>query len=227
MVVGGPAITHDKRGAISIVEDDLQFSASYRGPGAVGFNDGWIEMLDNPDGRSMIELCGVALEAAVDPALDWPLSDRFLDAAHWFGEAVRERSPAAKVIKYVTALERMFMTDERDNITDTISERIATFCANPSVPDDFSRLEGTARRAYDLRSKLAHGSMSPRDTAAYEGVRLGAELGRDALLNGLLAFSVQGLREESVTSKKLSRWFQSCVADFAKVRERLNAAPQT
>jgi hypothetical protein len=226
MIIGGPAITQDRRGTISIVEGDLRFSASYGGPGSVGFKDDWITLLDNPQGRVVLELCGVALEAAIDPTIDRPLSDRFLDAAHWFGEAVRERAPAAKVIKYVTALERMFMTDERDNIADTISQRVAAFCFDPSVPGDFERLEAKSRRAYDVRSKLAHGSMSPRDTAAYEGVRIGAELSKDALLNGLAAFTADGLREEGISPRKVARWFQSCVDHFASVRQQFSVATQ-
>src|SRR5205085_2396212 len=117
MTVGGPAIVRDKRGQISVLDNEFQFSSSYGGPGSVGFKDDWLTMFDNPEGQLTLELLGIALEAAVDPQMERPLSDRFLDAAHWFGEAVRESSPAAKVIKYVTALERMFMTDERDNIT--------------------------------------------------------------------------------------------------------------
>jgi hypothetical protein len=226
MTVGGPAITQDRRGGVSIVDGDLRFSASYGGPGSVGFKDDWITLLDNPEGRGVMELCGVALEAAVDPTINRPLSDRFLDAAHWFGEAVRERAPAAKVIKYVTALERMFMTDERDNIADTVSQRVATFCFDPSVPGDFERLEAKSRKAYDLRSKLAHGSMSPRDTAAYEGVRLGAELSKDALLNGLAAFTAEGLREEGISPKSIAQWFQSSVEHFARIREQFGASMQ-
>jgi hypothetical protein len=224
MTIGGPAITRDKRGKISIVDDDLSFSASYGGPGEVGFNDDWIGLLDNPDGRELLELCGVALEAAVDVSIERPLSDRFLDSVHWFGEAVRERSPAAKVIKYVTALERMFMTDERDNIADTVSQRIATFCSDPAVSGDFERIAAQARRVYDLRSKLAHGSMSPKDDAVYDGVRIGAQLGRDALLSGLTAFRSDGLRQEAVRSKQIAQWFQSWVEHFARVRDQFIAA---
>ncbi len=226
MTVGGPAIQRDKRGEFRINEEQLSFVASYGGPGAVGFNDDWTTLLDGEDARELVSLCGVALEAAVDPTLERPLSDRFLDAAHWFGEAVRERSPAAKVIKYVTALERMFMTNERDNITDIVSQRVATFCADPAVTGDFARVEANAHKAYDLRSKLAHGSMSPKDAAVYEGVRLGAELGRDALLNGLSGFKSEGLRQSRVPAKRVAEWFQSWVHHFALLRDQFSVATQ-
>jgi len=223
MVVGGPSIERDKRGSFRVVKGRLTFWASYGGPGEVGFNEDWMELLDDDEAQVLLKLCGVALEAASDPRLERPLSDRFLDASHWYGEAVRETSSAAKVIKYVTALERMFMTDEKDNIIDTMSQRIATFCSDPSASDDFSRWEADARRAYDLRSKLAHGSMSPRDPAVYEGVRLGSEVGRAALLSGLAAFEEPGLRQQGMTRKEIARWFQSCVQHGDAVRAHFNA----
>jgi hypothetical protein len=43
--------------------------------------DGWSEGLSSPEQINLLNLFGVALELAVDPALSRPLSQRFLDAA--------------------------------------------------------------------------------------------------------------------------------------------------
>jgi hypothetical protein len=222
MAVGGPAISRDTRGAISVRRGDLTISASYTGPGAVAFEDNWIDQLQG-NWLEVFRLFGVALESAVDPTLTRPISERFLDAARWYGEAVRETSPAAKVIKYVTALERMFMTDEKDNIADTVAQRVATFCFAPTVLGDFSRWENDARRAYDLRSRLAHGSMSSTDPSTLEGVRLGGEIGREALMSGLLAFREYGLRQDKISRKQTARWFQDCVEHGGALRAQVEA----
>lgn len=63
------------------------------------------------------------------------------------------------------------------------------------------------RRAYALRSKLAHVSLSPGAPEALEGVRLGSELGEDAVLCALPAFGETGLRSERVNRRHLSDWF--------------------
>ena len=220
MTVGGPAIDRDTRGSITVRESALSVSASYTGPGAVAFENDWMNQLERPEWREVLRLFGIALESAVDPTLTRPISERFLDAARWYGEAVRESSAAAKVIKYVTALERMFMTDEKDNIADTVAQRVATFCFAPTVPHDFERWERDARRAYHLRSKLAHGSMSPGDPSTYEGVRLGGELGRDALLSGLGAFRDYGLRQNQISRRQTAEWFRTCVEHAKALRDR-------
>ena len=104
MRIGGPGLAHDKRGGFKITESGLDLQASYGGPGQVGYDKDWFELFEREDYGKALRFCGLALEAAVDPDLDRPLSRRFLDAAAWFGEAVREESPAAQVVKYVTAL---------------------------------------------------------------------------------------------------------------------------
>ena len=224
MSVGGPALHKDWRAAFTIKEARLLYSRSYGGPGEVAFEDDWITFFDDPDNAGFLHLCGVALEAAVDPALDRPISNRFLDAASWFGEGVRERAPGAKVIKFVTALERMLMTDEGDDIAKRVSQRAAAFCARPENPRTYFDVREKAQRAYALRSKLAHGSLSPGAPEALEGVRLGSELGEDAILCALAAFGETGLRSERVNRRHLSDWFNQ-IAYGAEAH--FNKAPST
>jgi hypothetical protein len=221
MAVGGPAIVRDTRGSIAVHGSELRVSASYTGPGAVAFEDDWMDRVKGGDWGEILRLFGVALESAVDPILIRPMSERFLDAARWYGEAVRETSSAAKVIKYVTALERMFMTDEKDNIADTVARRVATFCFAPTVVGDYERWQRDTRRAYDLRSKLAHGSMSTSDPLVHEGVRLGGEIARESLLAGLAAFRDHGLRQSEISRKQTARWFEDCVRHGKALRTRI------
>ena len=212
MTVGGPAVNHDRSARVKLVDTKLSFSASIGSLGEVAFPDDWASALERPDYRLLLHLFGIALESAVDPRLDRPLSERFLDAAQWFGEAVRESSGAAKVIKYVTALERLVMTDEKDDITSQVAARVSAICMDPDDPGSRDRLRRDAERSYSLRSKLAHGSLSPKSDQVVEGVRLGAELCELTLVNTLAAFGSQGLRAEKLTRADVVNGFHTIIA---------------
>ncbi len=220
MTVGGPGIGYDKCGGFTVnPEGDLSYKASYGGPGEVGFNDDWLDLFSDASAQEAIENLGVTLETAVDPSLRRPISERFLDAAQWFGEAVRESSPAAKAVKYVTALERMVMTDEKDDIAGLVSERVAALCLDEPTAENRSKWRSDAKRAYDVRSKLVHGSLSSTSEIVYDGVRLGAALGRQSLLSALSTIGAEGLRSNDVSNKQLGRWYDGLVAHADRVIE--------
>ncbi len=207
MRVGGPALRHDKRAKLKIdVSGELKASISIKWLGQGTFPDDWSHHLVDPYFARPLALCAIALEVTVDPDLERPLSQRFLDAAQWHGEAARDESPSTRVVKYVTALERMLMTEEKDDISHQVSERVAALCFNPPDVRDRESWRQKARTAYDLRSKLVHGAMSPRSLEVWRGVRLGEELGA-ALLCALNAFGEEGLRATQMSSRRLSRWF--------------------
>lgn len=223
MTVGGPAIHRDRRGKFTIQNDSILVSASYRGTGEVGFEDDWLKFFADSDGQHLLALFGVAFEAAVNPSLDRPLSARFLDAVSWYGEATREKVLAAKIVKYVTALERMLMTDEKDNITDLISQRAAAFCADPRSSGDFAAWQSKTQIAYGLRSKLVHGSLSQRDSRVANGARQVHEVVQAAILNALSAFNERGLRAMHVKRGEMADWFNRVVAHSKLMEERLAA----
>jgi hypothetical protein len=220
MIVGGPAIGRDKRGSFTLAPNgELSFTASYGGPGEVGFNDDWLDLFADAEAQVAIANLGITLEAAVDPLLQRPISERFLDAAQWFGEAVREASPVAKVVKYVTALERMVITGEKDDITGLVSARVAALCLDEPTSEIREKWFNYAKRAYGIRSKLAHGSLSPASDQVFEGVRLGAQLGRATLLNALSTMGVDSLRDDNVSNRRLGRWFDALVDHADRVIE--------
>jgi hypothetical protein len=223
MTVGGPGIGYDKRGGFTIDDKgELSYRASYGGPGEVGFNDEWLDLFSDTEAQAAINGLGVALEVAVNPALRRPISERFLDAAQWYGEAVREPSQGAKVVKYVTALERMVMTDEKDDIVGMVSERVAALCLEEPTAKNRAKWLADTKRAYGIRSKLVHGSLSPTSDLVFEGVGLGADIGRDALLSALSLIGPDGLRAEGVSNKQLSRCYNDMITHADRIIE--NAA---
>lgn len=212
MRVGGLHLSNDHRAKLQINENAmLEPSTSFAYFGEVTFPDGWSQML-GPDNEYQ-QLLSIALETVVDPKLLRPLSKRFLDAAQWFGEATRDESDATRIIKYATAMERLVMTGERDDITSTLSERIAAICIN----DKISRGEwrSIARRVYGFRSKLVHGGISPAATNLHVGVQEAVDLAEATLFYSIGAFGIEGLRDDAFNEKKLAKWFKAviCWAD--------------
>jgi hypothetical protein len=188
--------------------------------GQINFPEGWSVALEDKDLIHFLRLAGIALETAVDPNVVRPLSRRFLDAAQWFGEALRDTSPSTRVVKFVTALERLLMTEERDDITSLISERLAAICLDPKNPTTRAELRQQTRDAYALRSKLVHGSISPQDEEVAHAVPQLADLCENALLQALDVFGQDGLQAEAVGTHFLAEWFGKVVqwADAAESR---------
>jgi hypothetical protein len=212
MVVGGPRLERDNRGHLQIGPDGkLVVRLTLGGPGQIGFAPGWSSDLAGSEAEYFLKFCGVALEAAVDPGLQRPISRRVLDAIYWFGEGVRETSDAARIVKYVTVIERMLMTEEHDDISKVVSERCAAFCSISKEPLGLARWKEDVLTLYNLRSRLVHGDMSPLSGEVRDGVHLGEKISRFAILSVLRHFGEDGLRAESVPTKRLARWFDAIV----------------
>jgi len=135
--------------------------------------DGWQDALSGPFfdiATRVLTLCS-AFEAAP------PLCERFLDALHWFGEAVVEKSRAARIVKFVTAIERICGTGiEKDEqgiergVTDIVTTRAAIlYSVMRHVP--FEQAKAQVVKIYDTRSNLVHGSVSPFDEKVAAHVR--------------------------------------------------------
>ena len=219
MIVGGPRLNVDRRARLHLSrEGQIEPSLSSRGPGEVGFMEGWSAILARPDFKRLLDLCGTAVECATNPDLKRPLCHRFLDAARWFGEATREESRSAAVVKYVTALERMLMTEEKDDISKTMSDRLGAICFLGLGQKSIEKWAADALLAYEVRSRLVHGSMRPDDPEISRVLGLCMHLGEFALLSTIALVGEKDLRAEKMSTKLLANWFARIMA-FAKDRE--------
>ncbi len=227
MQVGGPATHWDRRASLSLTGDGcLWASTSGSAVGQVGFKDGWSQSLNGDDVKYFFELFSAALETVIDPDLKRPLSRRFLDAAQWFGEAVRDDRASTSIVKYVMSIERMMTTDAdkdksdsgEESITSNISKRVAAICFDPEISGDREKWRKKVVDAYDLRSSLVHGSMSPLDEMV-ERSRWGiAETARMALLRAVEVFKVEGLESGELKGTELRDWFKRLI-DWADQAE--------
>ena len=220
MQIGGPATHWERRASLCLnAQGELWPSTSGSAVGQVNFTDGWSKALERDDTRHFFELFSTAVEAVINPELKRPLSRRFLDAAQWFGEAVRDERASTSVVKYVMAIERMMTTDadkeKSDNgdesITSNLGSRVSALCFDPKIPGDRKAWRKKVSSAYNLRSNLVHGSMSPLDDEAEKSRWIIGETARFALLRAVEAFDVSGLKRDDLKGEELREWFGEVV----------------
>jgi hypothetical protein len=213
MMVGGPRMETDRRAHITMdVEGKVDVSCSWSATSAVGFSEGWEKLLEKETAPLMLSAAGKALEPLTNPAVKRPIGSRLTDAVAWFGDAVREESPAAQIVKAVTALEALVMTGERVKIASELSARAAALCFDPEGDKTFEEVNSVMLNAYDMRSRLAHGSLSPFDA---EVTRYAPEClywAERAIGGALVLFESHGLLDRSLSRAQLAAGMSRLVA---------------
>jgi hypothetical protein len=218
MRVGGPRLEADLRGRISRGGDGVVVLIVSRAPVGQPLDRRWWEFISAGDGRHYLECAGITLGVTTDPDLSRPLCYRFLDALSWFGEAVRETSDAARFVKFITAIERMVVTNEDDR-TETVKKRGAALCWEPNSERKVYQLSENIGKLYTLRSNLVHGDISPFDEGI--GVKLYEceTVARRVLLRGLGFFQTIGLTIDNIPQKRLRRLYKNYLQHIHKLEK--------
>lgn len=220
MAVGGPTLASDRRAHMHLADTGrLLISSSSDSTSAVGFEDGWEKILARDDFAFLLDGAAKVLVPIADPSLKRPLSQRFVDAVAWFGEAARERTSASRVVKSVTAVERLVMTGKVDKTTETVAHRAAMIRCSTRLDTDFNKLVGDMCRFYDLRSRLAHGDLSPFDPVVAEYAPSCVEFAEKTLCAGLAFFHSYNLLEEALTNKQLAHGYDVLVEEAKASRK--------
>lgn len=213
MDIGGPRLETDRRAHMSLDEKfGLYVSCSWDSTSAVGFQDDWGKFLEGEDMAVLLRAANKALETVVNPAIKRTPGSRVLDSAAWFGDAVREASPAAQIIKAVTALERLVMTSEHDDIKKTVSQRSAAIRYEPTGTKTFEELESELAEAYVMRSRLAHGSLSPFDPEVAAFAPACLQRIEQVICWGLGLFESHGLFDRELTNRQLAEGFDGLIS---------------
>jgi Apea-like HEPN len=181
----------------------IDVSCSWSATSAVGFHEGWEDLLQKETAPLLISAAGKALEPIRDPAVKRPLATRLTDAVGWFGDAVMEESPAAQIVKAVTALEALVMTGEHEEIAAEVSARAAALCFDPERDATFEVVNEEMKNAYDMRSRLAHGSLSPFDPEVTQYAPECLFWAERAIGGALVLFESHGLLDRDLTRKRL------------------------
>lgn len=211
MVVGGPGLDADIRGEVEVRGGETLLAYSVGSTSAVTFPDDWASWLEDPDTRVLIDAAGRAIEAVTDPSKTMPLALRFIDAAAWHGQAVRETSAAASIVKSVTALERLVTVKKGSDTTRIVTERSAALSFDPRGQERLAELLTRLQGIYDLRSRLVHGTLSPFDPEVRRRRHEVLAAAEKALINGLDFFDVEGLFGRSVSRRELTARFEYLV----------------
>ena len=121
---------------------------------------------------------------------------------------MREKNPAAKLVKCVLAIERSIITrDHKGDLAETVALRGAMLAWRGDR--EYSELRNQMRDVYDLRSKLAHGSCSPTDRRVQERAWSAERLAQDIVVQALYEFGEVGLKDATVTSKRLEEYYKA------------------
>ncbi|WP_298242041.1 HEPN domain-containing protein [uncultured Bradyrhizobium sp.] len=204
MMVGGPRMENDRRAHITLrLDGSVDVSTSWSATSAVGFHEGWNALLERETAPLLISAAGKAIEPMTNPAVKRPLATRLTDAVGWFGDAVREESPAAQIVKAVTALEALVMTGEHIDIASEVSTRAAALCFDPERDGTFEEVNKEMLHAYDMRSKLAHGSLSPFDAEVTQYAPQCLYWAERVIGGALVLFESHGLLDRDLSTRQL------------------------
>lgn len=212
---------------LTLTDDkDIEFQQSTLGLLEVKLGKDWPGFLDDPDEAFFMSKARQLLEVAVNPNPEGPLALRFLDALQWYGEAVRDKSPASAVVKYTLCLERLLVTDDNGEITKTLADRLSTFGMPEAHRTSELRqtIDKDMRAGYALRSKLVHGAMSPDDPKVIAGLGNCGDLAERGLKMYLVAFPSHIFTKPKWGPKQLRDVFQQIekiVADEIAEKEAM------
>ncbi len=215
MSIFGQPNSYERQASIARSENtgQLSVSAGWKTLGQGNLPEDWTEQMLEGEGKTGLELAGVALEARLDPDLSRPLSTRLIDAVQWFGEAVRDSSPSTRLIKYVTALEHLALTGKTDSVVDILSERVSALTTGFINGRSFDDNKVAFKKVYDVRSGLAHGRISPSDPRVFDYLSDACDYSEIAIKRALYNWPTEKLRDQLFKLSELDDLFAFMTQD--------------
>lgn len=206
--VGRFKIANDDRALIWTKPDDsMVVRVSSGSLNVMGFEDGWSKELERQDVRRTLDLIKSVLAAKADLRIDRPLANRFADSARWFGEGVRDRKSYSKIVKFITAIERLVVAGKTDDISETVGVRVADLTIQSDDPKDWEEKKALVKRAYATRSDLVHGSVSPLSSSVLKSVSVCGDIAEEVLYVMLHRLGADGLVAIDVSENQYADWF--------------------
>ncbi len=167
-------------GMWSDADDLIHVRVGSRSMGPVGFHN-WHQALTEDGGVNLLQVFGSALYPLANPIEPSHLHERFIDAINWFGDAATDPEASASVVKYISAIERLFFgkfhpMKHKGIFSNRITHILCAFNC------DDGKTQENAIKVYNARSELLHGSSSPRNEKIREQARIAEELARLCIL---------------------------------------------
>lgn len=202
-----PGVMTQRAELIRTTNNELRLSVVSGGYDGNLPGEKWFDII-NTEGAFFFQTASKMLDIIIDPLKKNPLCQRFLDALTWYGEAVAEQSSSGKIIKYVAAIERITLTEEKIQVTDRVIKRSCLLCSDRRSKD-YEDWEIIFKRVYTCRSDLLHGTISPFDERVKSVSSDAAYASRQLLLRGLSFFKhLNGLEEPKYSTKHLKIAYQ-------------------
>jgi len=192
----------------------LDISLNFGSNGNV-VGENWLEIL-NKNASHYFTLAAILLETWLSVDNPPPLCLRYIDALSWYGDAVSERNSAAKIIKFVSAIERLTGTGkEKDRgVTEIVTNR-ASILYSIATEESLTESKAKIKVLYDCRSDLIHGSLSPFDRSCISYGRKAGEISRMILLIGLDYFFSIGIDDLSINQRRLKLKYKELESKFS------------
>ncbi len=177
--------------------------------------DKWLDCLKSDNWAYYFILASNTLDLSLSFDNSYPLCSRFIDALSWYGDAVSEQSYAAKIVKYVTAIERLVGTGEEKGrgVTEIVTTR-ASIIYSIATEESFDISKEKVSKIYTCRSDLVHGSKSPFDDSCIDFAYKAEEISRMVLLIGLDYFSLWGIDSMDITQRNLREKYNELENSF-------------
>jgi hypothetical protein len=129
-------------------------------------------------------------------------------------------------VKAVTALEALTMTGEREEIAAEVSARAAGLCFDPERDGSFEEVNKEMSSAYDMRSRLAHGSLSPFDSEVTQYVPQCLYWAERAIGGALVLFESYGLLDRDLSRKQLKEGMARLIEAAKQLSDRKSNASE-
>ena len=177
----------------------IHASVSMRAFGPVGINN-WHEALMR--GSYELKVLGSVLRSIVDPIDSHLLHHRLIDAITWFGDAATDSNTSSSIVKYVSAIERLFFGKFEAGRTRAFAIRVKSVFEAFNY-NGYQFVYDQALAVYKTRSALVHGEHLPIEDKANEIACLAAELSRMSILCSAQIFPMMSHAFESPDTAKL------------------------
>jgi hypothetical protein len=145
-------------------------------------------------------------------------TNRLVDALRWFGDAAFESSSGVQIAKWIAALERL-TTTARFN-THVFCVRVALLTSNLEEVSIGKAYE-SARRAYQLRCDVMHGSRSQDDDHLSANAGFVHDLTRTAILRALEVHTFLDAVKGDAQLNSITSFYEENARRFATQFEQL------
>ena len=220
MALGGRAFESDRRAHIIMRNGNIASLRTSSIVRDVTLTDEVWRQTELPAIRHSLDLMGVALTEAYRLPKPAALAERFIDAVHWFGLAMRDTNPSSRFIMLLLAVERLLVPRKPAGIESAVRFRSEPFM-------DWDKHNRRIKDLYEVRGQLVHGQLSTRAPAVLRECRNARTLAESVLFEVLHFFGREALHAENVTVDMIEAAFENYAKACVERRKQRAATMAT